>query len=115
MSKAESLLAPYWFCVVIADRGYDSDPIRERLSSKRIEVVITSRSYLQNARLSGRLRSQERNVIERFIKKASVAYAFPSQQNLVGRSMAFPYLATTLKWCDWSVNSPNSLKGTNEC
>ena len=45
LSKAESLLAPFHFYAVIAANGYDSDPLRELLAAKQIEVVIPSRRY----------------------------------------------------------------------
>ena len=34
MSKAESLLAPFHFDAVIADRGYDSDPLQDLLATQ---------------------------------------------------------------------------------
>ena len=34
MSQAESLLAPFHYDAVIADKGYDSDPLRELLAAQ---------------------------------------------------------------------------------
>ena len=37
MTKAEALLAPFDFDAVIADKGYDSDPLRELLAAHQVE------------------------------------------------------------------------------
>ena len=56
LSQAESLLAPFHFDAVIADKGYDSDPLRELLTAKQVEVVIPSRRYRKQPRDYDRLR-----------------------------------------------------------
>ena len=43
MSQAELLLAPFHFDAVTADKGYDSDPLRDLLAAQQVEVVIPSR------------------------------------------------------------------------
>ena len=57
MSQAESLLAPFQFDAVIADKGYSSDPLREPLAAQQIAVVIPPRRY------------RKRNIVERFINR----------------------------------------------
>ena len=69
LSKAESLLAPFHFYAVIAANGYDSDPLRELLTAKQIEVVIPSRRYRKQPRDYDRLRYRERNIVERLINR----------------------------------------------
>ena len=59
LSQAESLLAPFHFDAVIADKGYSSDPLREPLAAKPIAVVIPPRRY----------RYRKRKVVERFINR----------------------------------------------
>ena len=50
MSQAESLLTPFDYDAVIADKGYDSDPLRELLAAQQVEVVIPSRRYRKQPR-----------------------------------------------------------------
>jgi len=69
LSQAESLLAPFHFDAVIADKGYSSDPLRELLTAKQVEVVIPSRRYCKQPRGYDRLRYKERNIVERFINR----------------------------------------------
>ncbi|MDE0397248.1 MAG: IS5 family transposase [Candidatus Poribacteria bacterium] len=66
-SLAVSLLAPFHFDAVIADKGYSSDPLRELLAARQVEVVIPSRRYRKQPRDHDRLRYKERNIVERFI------------------------------------------------
>ena len=69
MSQAESLLAPFHFDAVIADKDYDSDPLRDLLAAQQVEAVIPSRSYRKQPRDYDRIRYRERNIVERFINK----------------------------------------------
>jgi len=69
MSQAELLLAPFHFDAVIADKGYDSDPLRELLVAQQVEVVIPSRRYRKQPWDYDRVRYRKRNVVERFINK----------------------------------------------
>jgi len=63
------LLAPFHFDAVIADKGYDSDPLRELLTAKQVEVVIPSRRYRKQPHDYDRLRYRKRNMVERFINR----------------------------------------------
>ena len=56
MSQAESLRAPFHFDAVIADKGYDSDPLRDLLVAHQVEVVTVSRLYRKQPRDSDRNR-----------------------------------------------------------
>lgn len=48
MSQAESLLAPFHFDAVIADKGYHSDPLRNLLAAQQVETAIPSRAAVRN-------------------------------------------------------------------
>ncbi len=76
MTQAESLLPPFDFDAVIADKGYDSDPLRELLAAQQIEVVIPFRSYRKQPRDYDRIRYRERNIVERFINRIKWCRAF---------------------------------------
>jgi Transposase and inactivated derivatives len=54
---------------VMGDKGYDSDALRSRLSSNRIESLIPTRTNRINRPLFKREQYKQRNVIERFIGK----------------------------------------------
>ena len=69
MSQAELLPAPFHFDAIIADKGYDSDPLRELLAAQQVEVVIPFRRYRKQPWDYDRVRYRERNIVERFINK----------------------------------------------
>ena len=107
LSQAESLLAPFHFDAVIADKGYDSDPLRELLTAKQVEVVIPSRRYRKPPRDYDRLRYKERNIVERFINRIKwYRRIFTRYEKLARRFMAFLHFAATLIWLERNVNDP---------
>ena len=107
MSQAESLLAPFDFDAVIADIGYDSDPLRELLTARQVEVVIPSRRYRKQPRDYDRLRYKERNIVERFINRIKwYRRIFTRFEKLARRFMAFLHFAATLIWLERNVNEP---------
>ena len=107
LSQAESLLAPFHFDAVIADKGYDSDPLRELLTARQVEVVIPSRRYRKQPRDYDRLRYKERNIVERFINRIKwYRRIFTRYEKLARRFMAFLHFAATLIWLERNVNEP---------
>ena len=107
MSQAESLLAPFHFDAVIADKGYDSDPLRELLAAQQVEGVIPSRRYRKQPWDYDRVRYRERNIVERFINKIKwYRRIFTRYEKLARRFMAFLHFASTLIWLERNVNEP---------
>ena len=107
MTQAESLLAPFDFDAVIADKGYDSDPLRELLAAQQIEVVIPYRSYRRQPRDYDRIRYRERNIVERFINKLKwCRRIFTRYDKFARRYIAFLHFASTLIWLKRNVNEP---------
>ncbi len=101
MSQAESLLAPFHFDAVIADKGYDSDPVRELLAAQQVEVIIPSRRYRKQQWDYDRVRHRERNIVERFINKIKwYRRIFTRNEKLACRYTAFLHLAATLIWLE---------------
>ena len=91
------MLAPFQFDAVIADKGYDSDPLREWLSAQQVEVVIPSRRFRKQPRPYNRIRYKKRNIVERFINKVKrYRRTFTRYEKLARRYMAFLNLAATL-------------------
>ena len=79
MSQAESLLAPFHFDTVIADKGYDSDPLRDLLAAQQ--------------------------VVERFINKIKwYRRIFTRYEKRARRYMAFLQFAAALIWPKRIVN-----------
>ena len=94
LSQAESLLAPFHFDAVIAAKGYSSDPLRELLTARHIEVVIPSRRYRKQPRDYDRIRDKERNIVERFINRIEwYRRIFTRYEKLARRFMAFLHFA----------------------
>ena len=107
MTQAESLLAPFDFDAVIADKGYDSDPLRELLAAQQVEVVILSRRNRKQPRDYDRIRYRERNIVERFINKVKwYRRIFTRYEKLARRFIAFLHFASTLIWLNRNVNEP---------
>ena len=107
LSQAESLLAPFDFDAVIADKGYDSDPLRELLTARQVEVVIPSRSSRKQPHDYDRLRYKERNIVERFINRTEwYRRIFTRYEKLARRFMAFLHFAATPIWLERNVKDP---------
>ena len=105
ITQAESLLAPFHFDAVIADKGYDSDPLRALLAAQQVEVVIPSRRNRKRQRDYDRLRYKERNIVERFINRIKwYRRIFTRYDKLARRYMAFLHLAATMIWLRRNVN-----------
>ena len=105
MTQADSLLAPFDFDAVIADKGYDSDPLRELLAAQQVEVVIPSRRNRKQPRDYDRIHYRERNIVERFINKIKwYRRIFTRYDKLARRYMAFLHFASTLIWLKRNVN-----------
>ena len=110
LTQAESLLAPFHFDADIADKGYDSDPLRARPEAKQVEVVSPSRRYRKQQRDYNRLRYRERNIVERFINRIKwYRRIFTRYEKLARRFLAFLHFAATLIWLERNVNEPNRL------
>ena len=54
--KLKRCSPPFNYDAVIADKGYDSDPLRELLAAQQVEAVIPSRPYRRQPRDYGRIR-----------------------------------------------------------
>ena len=107
MSQAESLPAPFDFDAVIADKGYDSDSLRDLLAAQQVDVVIPSRRYCRQLRDYNRIRYRERNIVERFINKIKwCRRIFTRYEKLARRFIAFLHFASTLIWLRRNVNEP---------
>ena len=99
LTQAESLLAPFHFDAVIADKGYDSDHLRTLLEAKQVEVVIPSRRDRKQQRAYDKLLYKERNIVERFINRIKwYRRIFTRYEKLARRFMAFLQFAATLIW-----------------
>ncbi len=97
LSQAESLLAPFHSDAVIAGKGYDSDPLRELLTARQVEVVIPSRRSRKQPRDYDQLRYKERNIVERFINRIKwYQRIFTRYEKLARRFMAFLHFAANL-------------------
>ncbi|MCY4082034.1 MAG: transposase [Caldilineaceae bacterium] len=91
----------------MADKGYSSDPLRELLTAKQVELVIPPRRYRKQPHDYDRLRYKERNIVERFINRIKwYRSIFIRYENLARRFMAFLHFAATLTWLEQNVNEP---------
>jgi transposase len=68
MTQAETLLENLTPEYVIADKGYDSDPLREQIRQQGAKPVIPSRAGCRRRR-HDRVRYRLRNIVERFINR----------------------------------------------
>jgi transposase len=68
MSQAEALIAELSPHYVVADKGYDSDPLRAQIRRQGAKPVIPSRRGFR-CRRHDRTRYKLRNVVERFFNR----------------------------------------------
>jgi transposase len=68
MSQAEALIAELSPHYVVADKGYDSDPLRAQIRRQRATPVIPSRRGFRRRR-HDQTRYKLRNVVERFFNR----------------------------------------------
>jgi transposase len=68
MDQAEALLAGLSPQYVVADKGYDSDPLREHIRRQGAKPVIPARRGLRQRRYD-RTRYKLRNIVERFFNR----------------------------------------------
>ena len=112
MTQAEPLPAPFDFDTVIADIGYDSDPLRELLAAQQVEVVIPSRRYRRQPRDYDRVRYRERNIVKRFINKIKCCRRiFTRYEKLARRFIAFLHFSSALIRLKRNINDPKSPRG----
>jgi transposase len=70
VTQADTLLADARPAVVIADKGYDSQALVNRIVARGAEAVIPSRTNRKEPRMIDRERYKDRNLAERFWAKA---------------------------------------------
>lgn len=68
MSQAEALIADLSPDFVVADKGYDSDPLRTQIRLQGAKPVIPSRQGFRRRR-HDRTRYKLRNLVERFFNR----------------------------------------------
>ncbi len=68
MSEAETLIADFLPHYVVADKGYDSDPLRKQIRRQGAKPVIPSRKG-HRLRRHDRTRYKLRNEVERFFNR----------------------------------------------
>ena len=69
VTRSHELLAGLKPGAVIADKGYDADPLRQAIRDAGAEPVIPPRSNRKAARPHDKDLYRERNLIERFFSK----------------------------------------------
>jgi transposase len=69
VSQADALITGVPAEVVIADKGYDSQAVVERIEGQGAEAVIPSRKNNKEQRVYDRERYKDRNLAERFWRR----------------------------------------------
>lgn len=84
---------------VIADKGYDSRPFRDLIRSKRMRVVIPSRSIRKRKIPYNRSAYKERNLVERCFNKLKHFRRIATRYDRLDRYfLASLHLAATMIW-----------------
>jgi transposase len=97
--------APFHFDAVIAERGYDSAPLRKPLAVEQVELVIPSPRNRRQSRDFDGIRYRVPNIVERFINRVKwYRRIFTRYDKLARRFMAFLHFASTLIWLERDVN-----------
>ena len=99
ITQAEALLEGFEFEAVIADKGYDADPLRQTIADREAEVVIPPRSNRTVLYEYDEHLYRERHLAEcafnklKWFRRIATRY-----EKLAQRYLAFLHLASTLLW-----------------
>lgn len=97
VTQAETLLDGVPFEVVIGDKGYDSQPLVDRIEDKGGEAVIPSRKTNSHQRAYDRERYKDRNLAERFWNKIKHCRRVATRYEKTARNfLAFVHAASVL-------------------
>lgn len=96
---AEVLLADLDSQIVMADKGYDSDKLREKISSKGAQVCIPSRKHRKVQIPFDKEQYKERHLVECFFQKLKRNRRISTRfDKLANRFLAFIHLACSIIW-----------------
>ena len=84
---------------LLADKGYDSDAVRDTLTSMNVEVVIPARRNRRNPAAHDRVKYRWRNQIERLFNKLKNWRRVATRYDKTAESyIGFVSLASILLW-----------------
>lgn len=99
ITAAPELLEQVADCTVIADKGYDSDPLVRQLEARGCKVVIPPRSNRKKPRIYDRHLYKERHLIECFFNKIKEYRRVATRyEKLAQTFLSFVYLAASMIW-----------------
>ncbi len=97
VTQAETLLPDVPFEVVIADKGYDSQALVDRIAARGAEAVIPSRENRAQPRAYDRERYRDRNLAERFWNKIKHHRRVATRYEKTARNfLAFVHVASIM-------------------
>ena len=99
MTQAQNLLADHRPDRVIADKGYDSDPLRQEIRRRGSIPVIPTRAGRTVERRVLRRHYRQRNLVERFVNRLKHFRRIATRYEKTARNfLGFVQLASTLHW-----------------
>ena len=97
VSQAETLIDGVPAEVVIADKGYDSQAVVERIQRRGAEAVIPSRKNSKAPRAYDRERYRDRNLAERFWRRVKACRRVATRYEKTARNfLGFVLLASIM-------------------
>lgn len=97
VAQAETLIDGVAAEVVIADKGYDSQVLVERIEKRGAEAVIPSRKNRKEPRVYDRERYRDRNLAERFWRRAKAYRRVATRYEKTARNfLGFVLLASIM-------------------
>ncbi len=99
ISQAHDLLQGFAFKAVIADKGYDADPLRQTIADQQAQVVIPPRSNRTVLYEYDEHLYRERHLVECAFNKLKWFRRIATRYDkLASRYLAFLHFASTLLW-----------------
>jgi transposase len=99
INQAENLTIDYQPEKVIGDKGYDSDPLRQALEQRGIEVIIPCRSNRKQPHSYDKHLYKERHLVECFINKMKqFRRVFSRFDKLARHYLSFLQFTAALVW-----------------
>lgn len=105
VTRAEELLAEHKPQAVIADKGYDSDPLVESIHERGAQAVIPPRSNRKAPRKFSKRLYKTRNLVERFVNRIKHYRRIATRYEKSARNyLAFVHLGASLVMLGVTVN-----------
>ena len=107
ITVAPQLIKQIAGCIVIADKGYDSDDFVKQIEAQQRTTVIPPHSNRKTPREYDRHLYKERHLVENLFNKIEEYWRIATRyEKLANTFLSFVHLAASLIWIKYFANTP---------